>query len=151
MLRLRYRSASVRVAVAGVVVAAFASGTEEARAEEPKVSATMQCDRAAEPGRVKCSVEARVDGARSIAWADVALVDLPEFTSALKGRIGPADATSRDPSVHRWACGRVAKKAGEGQAKVRVRAVVCEPATSDAGAPRCAPTTLEVRATVHVG
>jgi hypothetical protein len=125
-----------------------------ARAKEPdeaKVTATMQCERATEPGRVKCSIEARAAGGRSIAWADVALLELPEFISALKGRIGPADATSHEPALQRWAFGLVAKKTGEGEAKARVRAVVCDVAGGDAAAPRCAPTTVDVRATVHVG
>jgi hypothetical protein len=39
----------------------------EASASEPPLSATMQCDRATEPGRVRCSVEARATGGRSIA------------------------------------------------------------------------------------
>ncbi|HVJ88782.1 MAG TPA: hypothetical protein VM580_03195, partial [Labilithrix sp.] len=72
---------------------AFAAfGLVDARADEPAVVATMRCERAAGPGRVKCAVEARATGGRSIAWADVALIGLPDFTSALKGRIGPADA-----------------------------------------------------------
>jgi hypothetical protein len=121
------------------------------RGEDSKLTATMQCDRVIEPGRVRCSLEARVAGNRSIAWADVALIELPPFTSALKGRIGPADATTREPALQRWAFGLVAKKAGEGEARARVRAVVCEPAPGDAAAPRCAPISLDVRATVHVG
>ncbi|MDF2692562.1 MAG: hypothetical protein K0S65_945 [Labilithrix sp.] len=111
----------------------------------------MSCDRAPEPGRVRCSLEARVAGGRSIAWADVAILELPDFTSALKGRIGPADSTAREPALQRWAFGLVAKKAGEGEARARVRAVVCEPAVSDAAAPKCAPATVEVRTTIHVG
>jgi hypothetical protein len=119
--------------------------------DEAKVTATMSCDRAPEPGRVRCSVEARVAGGRSIAWADVAILELPDFTAALKGRIGPADATAREPALQRWAFGLVAKKAGEGEARARVRAVVCEPAVSDAAAPKCAPATVDVRTTIHVG
>jgi hypothetical protein len=116
------------------------------------IAATMQCDRATEPGRVKCSVEAHTTGAgRSIAWADVALLELPDFTAALKGRIGPADATSRDKTSQKWAFGLVARKTGDGEAKARVRALVCEAAAGDAGAPKCSPATVDVRATVHVG
>jgi hypothetical protein len=110
----------------------------------------MQCDRVASPGRVKCSIEARAAGGRTLAWADVALVEVPSFASALKGRIGPADATLREPSVERWAFGLVARQSGQGDAKARVRAVVCE-ATGDAGAPVCTPVEIEVRAVVSVG
>ncbi len=123
----------------------------------------MQCERVAEPGRVKCSIEAKLPPAdpsttgaaattRSIAWADVALIELPDFTAALKGRIGSADATARDANRQTWAFGLVARKAGEGEAKARVRAVVCEASTSpNARAPRCTPVTVDVKALVHVG
>jgi hypothetical protein len=123
----------------------------DVRAAEPVVTATMTCDRAAEPGRVKCSVEARATGGRSISWADVVLVELPDFTAALKGRIGPADATSRDASSQQWAFGLVARRVGEGEAKARVRVVVCEASVGDASAPTCAPATVDVRAIVRVG
>lgn len=153
MHRLRYRSAS-GCAVAFLLGAASAGADDTKpvdRAPEPKLTATMSCERAAEPGRVKCSVEARTTGGRTIAWADVALLDLPDFTAALKGRIGPTDATSRDPGSQRWAFGLVARKAGEGEARARVRAVVCEPVTGDAAAPKCLPASVDVRATIHVG
>lgn len=134
----------------------------EGPASSPPLVATMQCERVAEPGRVKCSIEAKLPpvdagggGAattRSIAWADVALIELPDFTAALKGRIGSADATARDANRQTWAFGLVARKAGEGEAKARVRAVVCEASTSpNARAPRCTPVTVDVKALVHVG
>jgi hypothetical protein len=111
----------------------------------------MQCERAAEPGRVRCSVEAHATGGRSIAWADVALVELPEFTSALKGRIGPADSTAHDAVSQKWAFGLVARKTGTGEARAQVRLVVCAAQVGDAAAPRCATEVVEVRATVQVG
>jgi hypothetical protein len=123
----------------------------EARAEEPKMTAAMQCERAAEPGRVKCSVEARTTGNGSISWADVALLELPDFAAALKGRIGPSDAIARDATTQKWAFALVARRPGQGEARARVRAVVCEPAAGDAGVPRCAATTIDVKAIVHVG
>ena len=133
-------------------MALTALAVSDARAEEPaKLTASMQCDRAVEPGRVKCSVETKVTGDRSIVWADVALVEVPEFTAALKGRIGPGDAVLRDAAHQKWAFGLVARKPGNGEARARVRAVVCEPAVADAGAPKCAPATIDVRAVVHVG
>ena len=134
------------------LAALAALAAKDARAEEPpKLTAAMQCDRAVEPGRVKCSVETKPTGDRSIMWADVALVELPEFTAALKGRIGPGDAVVRDATHQKWAFGLVARKAGSGEARARVRAVVCEPAAADGGAPKCAPATIDVRAVVHVG
>jgi hypothetical protein len=68
----------------------------------------------------------------------------------LKGRIGPGDAVSREPGTQRWAYGLVAKKRGSGEARARVRAVVCEP-VPDGGAPKCTPITADVRAIVQVG
>jgi len=124
----------------------------DARADDAKTLTTaMQCERATEPGRVKCSVEARVAGGRTIAWADVALIELPEFTAALKGRIGPSDATSKEPGSQRWAFGLVARRTGEGEAKARVRALVCEPKGAGATAPKCQPVVVVTKAIVHVG
>lgn len=118
---------------------------------EPPLRASMQCDRAIEPGRVRCSAEAHVDGsAYVIAWADVAIVSLPEFAAALKGRIGPSDATLRQPADDRWAFGLVAKRTGQGEARARVRAVVCE-ARPAAPPSRCAPIVVDVHAILAVG
>jgi hypothetical protein len=76
------------------------------------------------------------------------LLQLPDFVSALKGRVGQSDATARDASSAKWAFGLVARRAGQGEARARVRVVVCE----GAGAPqRCAPQTTEVRAMINVG
>src|SRR5436190_16419948 len=133
--RLAYASA---VAIAGQAVAIFAA--DSARADEQPLQATMSCDRAPEPGRMRCSIEAKVGEGRTIAWADVAILQLPEFATALKGRIGPSDATSREAASTKWAFGLVAKKAGQGEARARVRIVACEVSTS-----KCSPLTVEVR------
>jgi hypothetical protein len=106
----------------------------------------MQCERAAEPGRVRCSVEVRTASPRTIAWADVAILQLPDFASALKGRIGPGDATARDASSVKWAFGLVARRAGQGEARVKVRVVTCE-----GEGVKCAPRSTEVRAMINVG
>lgn len=120
----------------------------QAQSNAPALGATMSCEPASEPGRVKCSVEARVTDGRSVAWADVVLVELPELATALKGRLGPSDVMARDASSVRWAFGLVAKKSGEGPVKARVRASVCE--AGDAGPLRCAPVSVDVRALVQV-
>lgn len=108
---------------------------------------------------MKCSIELHTAANRSIAWADVAIIELPDFASALKGRIGPSDATTKEPTQQKWAFGLVAKKTGQGDAKARVRAVVCEQPTTaptkDAGTPsgstRCTSTTIDVKASIQVG
>lgn len=124
-----------------------------ARADEPLgAAASMQCEHAVQPGRMRCTAEVHVTGNRTVAWADVTIVELPELAAALKGRIGPADATAHDPTRTTWAFGLVAKKLGQGEARAKVRVVVCEPdGASDAGAPRCAPQVIDVRTTLLVG
>jgi hypothetical protein len=123
---------------------------QAAAAGESDVRASMQCDRASEAGRVRCTVEVRVEGGRTLAWADVEIVALPEFASALKGRIGPPDALARDATSTKWALGLVARRAGQGEARARVRVVACE-ASATAPPSKCGPVILEVRAQVTVG
>ena len=136
-----------RIAFIALLVVAPASAEPNAEPAEV-LKATLQCDRAPEPGRVRCTVEARTAPTRTLQWADVVLVELPDFTQALKGRLAPSDSIARDPTSERWAFGLVAKKSGEGDAKVRVRAVVCE---GDPKRDRCTPITVDASATVHVG
>ncbi len=131
------------MAVVLVLVAGAAHATD-AGVPLPLLTATMTCDRAVEPGRVKCTLEARAAAGHTLAWADAAIVELPELATALKGRIGPADATAREAAMVRWAFGLVARRAGEGEAKARVRAVVCE-------GDRCVPVTVDVKGVIRVG
>ncbi len=106
--------------------------------------ATMTCEHADGPGRVRCDVEARVGAGESIAWGDVVIVKTPPFVSALRGRIGPHDATAHDPDVWRWALALVARDKGAGDVEGRVRRVVCKDA-------KCAPRELPVTGHVAVG
>ena len=123
----------------------FASGaTSSARADDAPLTATMQCDRAVEPGRVRCTVEARAAVGRTLQWADVAIVETPAFAQALKGRLAPADSIAKDATSERWAFGLIAKKTGDGNVKANVRAVVCS-------GDKCAPVVVAVSASVHVG
>lgn len=153
----RGRGPGLAAALCVVAVVGFgvsASGEAQA-AGEGELTATMQCERAAEPGRVRCTVAASLAAGRALAWGDVEIVALPEFASALKGRIGPQDALARDATSTTWALGLVARKAGQGEVKARVRVVACEPGRP--GAPpsepraRCAPIVVEVRAAITVG
>ena len=149
MLRPDYRSAYV----IGAVLVGLVAATSDASAQpapENDVKASMQCDRASEPGRVRCSVETRIEGGRTLAWADVELLSLPDFASALKGRIGPQDAVARDATSAKWGLGLVAKRAGQGEVRARVRVVACEAAPPASRPPRCAPVTVEVKAQVTV-
>ena len=118
--------------------------TSDARSEDAKIEASMICDRAPEPGRVRCFVELRSAQERTISWADVVIQKVPDFVTPLKGRLGPEDATARDTSRVRWAFGIVAKKPGQGEARALVRLVHCE-------GKKCVPATAEVKATITVG
>jgi len=144
MRSLHYRSAYA-IALLGAGLAVLPSA---AAAGESEVQSSMQCDRASEPGRVRCTVEARVQGGRTIAWADVEILSLPDFASALKGRIGPQDALSRDATMTKWGLGLVARRSGQGEVKARVRIVACEapPSGSPPSTPRtrCTPIIVEV-------
>jgi hypothetical protein len=150
MLFLRHRTAHVTLLVAGVVALALTCSGRRARAQAPPpssdadVHASMQCDRANEPGRVRCTVEVGLEGGRTLSWADVELLSLPDFASALKGRIGPEDALARDGTSTKWALGLVARRAGQGEVRARVRLVACQ-------GKRCGPVVVEVRASVSVG
>jgi hypothetical protein len=95
----------------------------------------MTCERVESPGRVRCEVEARVGAGESIAWGDIVLVRTPPFVAALRGRIGPQDATVRDAQQWRWALALVARERGSGDVEGRVRLVVCK---GDQCAPRVA-------------
>ena len=144
MHRPLYRSAYV-AAVALVALVTLVPSHARAQESAP-IEAKMHCERAAEPGRVRCSVEVRTTAPRAIAWADVAILQLPDFASALKGRVGPDDATSRDANGMKWAFGLVARRAGQGEARVRVRVVTCEGEGT-----KCVPQSTEVRAMLEVG
>jgi len=135
-----------RTAYAIASLSALLALTNDAHADE-SLTATLQCDRAVEPGRLRCTVEARAASGRTLQWADVVVIELPELAQALKGRLAQGDSISRDATTERWAFGLVAKRAGEGTAKVRVRAVVCE---GDAGA-HCTTVTAEAVTILHVG
>lgn len=147
------RTLAGSIALAGGAMSIIGAVAHTAAAEpEPVLRATMTCDRVAEPGRVRCSVEARTAPHRSLAWADVEVLEVPDFASPLKARIGHADATSQKDGQSTWAFALVARRVGQGEARVRVRAVTCE-RTADGGTAnaRCAPVTTEARAQVTVG
>ena len=133
---MAYRSVWRSVLVAALV-------TPAAGAAEP-LRATVTCAPVAEPGRVRCDVDARVENG-TISWADVELVSVPDLAAPLKGRIGPKDATLREPAAWRFALALVAKRAGQGTLVLRVRAVACN------AKDECTPLLAEARGEVRVG
>lgn len=149
------RSFHLRPAAVLLGIGAAAVLVASARAEPsptPELRATMTCDRVAEPGRVRCSVEARVPDTRVLGWADVVVLELPELATPLKARVGAESVTARQPGTVSWAFALVARRAGRGEARARVRAVSCERvADGGASAERCVPVSVEVRAELVVG
>lgn len=113
-------------------------------------TAILTCERAGEPGRVRCTVEASAPKGSEIAWAEVVLVAVPEFTAVLKGRIGRADVVEQSSGRLKWAFGLVARRAGQGTIRVKVRLTSCE-GPVDAGLPRCEASETEAQAVVLVG
>lgn len=103
----------------------------------------MQCDRAGEPGRVRCTVEAKIKEG-TIRWGDVVIRSSPGFALPLKGRIGPNEASLKEPTTWRWALALVAKTTGRGELVADVRLLVC-------GEGGCVAKTVETRAKVTVG
>ncbi len=87
--------------------------------------ATLTCEHVPVPGRVRCEVEARVPSGDSISWGDVVLRSVPPFAAALRGRVGPHDASVREPGLWRWAFALVARGKGAGDVEGQVRVVVC--------------------------
>lgn len=103
--------------------ALFAGG---ASAEERgPVNVTVQCEPVTEPGRVRCTAEARTDE-MTMSWGDVVIESVPEHVQPLKARLGPEDAPVREPNFWRWTFAVVAKRAGQGDMKVQLRLVVCQ-------------------------
>jgi len=115
-----------------------------ARGDQDAATATMTCERVELPGRVRCEVEARVSPGDAITWGDVVIVRTPPFAAALRGRIGPHDATVHDPGVWRWALALVARDKGGGDVEGRVRLVVCR-------GDRCGPREIDVKGRLQVG
>jgi hypothetical protein len=114
---------------ARVTRASFAPQAAAEDAGTPRVS--LICEKVRAPGRVRCEVEARVDAGESIAWGDVALVRVPPFAVALRGRVGPHDAQVREPTLWRWTFAIVAQGKGSGEIAGRVRVVVCRAAACE--------------------
>jgi hypothetical protein len=132
------------IAFAALVGVGAAPGSPPAGDDAGSARAIMTCERAIAPGRARCEVEARVDAGDSIAWGDVTLVQVPPFVTALRGRVGPHDASVREPGLWRWTFALVARAAGTGGAVARVRIVVCRDAA-------CTPREVEVTAVVEAG
>jgi hypothetical protein len=99
------------------------SGDGGATATGP--TATLDCPRAAGPGRVRCEVEARPPAGAVIKWADVEVLTTPPFASPLRARVGPSEASIREEAGWHWTLALAARGRGTGEIAVRVRLVSC--------------------------
>ena len=132
---------------AALVALGLALAPSAVKAEPPGLRASLACAPAGEPGRVRCEVEVHAP-AGQIRWADAELATVPELVAPLKGRIGPHDATTKEPNLWRLPFALVAKRSGTGSVFVRVRAVLC---TGAAEAESCIPLVAEAGGDVKVG
>jgi hypothetical protein len=125
----------------------FASSSALPDAPDVAPSVKMSCERIEQPGRIRCEVEVRAPASSTssaLRWGDVDIVQVPAFIVPLKGRIGPRDATTREPELWRWAFALAAREKGSGDVSARVHVVMCK-------GERCATRVVLVSARVVVG
>lgn len=111
---------------------------------QPVAAVTARCQRVAAPGRVLCEVEAEVTAGK-LAWADVVVLQTPDFAKPLRARVAVSEATTRTQRRVRLPVALVATHDGHGEVRFAARGVTC----NAAGA--CAPFRHQVSAALHVG
>jgi hypothetical protein len=113
----------------------------------PRLDVSASCERKATKGRVLCDVEFEVPDGR-IAWADVVVVQAPQFAKPLRSRVGVLDARSRtDRRIH-IPVAFIARDQGRGTVAFRGRAVVCSSASARE---TCSPVTHDAAVELKVG
>jgi hypothetical protein len=127
------------LAVAGIIVAAALP----VYADDEGITATVSCDAAEGPGKVRCRVTTTATGGK-IRWGDVMVLSAPDFAPALRTRLGPADATRHADDGAEFALALLARSAGVGKLRVVARGVIC-------GRRGCLTVTTEATADVRVG
>ena len=144
---MRLSSFAHAVAIVPALAAPFTARAASPEPADAAPSVKMTCERIQQPGRIRCEVEARAPASTAtsaIRWGDVEIVQVPAFIVPLKGRIGPRDATTREPEVWRWAFALAAREKGAGDVQARARLVACR-------GERCATRVVPVSARVVVG
>jgi hypothetical protein len=105
-----------------------------ARAEDPMLSARVECAPAAGPGRILCQLNAST-AAGKLVWVDALVVQAPPFARPLRSRVvAQLGADPRTAASAKLAL--VASEQGQGELTVRVRAVICQEGPSGEA---CAP------------
>jgi hypothetical protein len=147
MTRLGARSRSVRarcLVIAGAATVLLPTG--QALGEEP-LRGTLSCAHRSSPGRVVCELELEVTSG-SLVWADLVVVEAPDFAPPLRSRVGPGEARATTNDRIRLPVALVAHEEGTGRLAVRGRAVRCS--ESESGR-TCVPESLVTTARVVVG
>lgn len=132
-----------RLTALALTLGSVLSGARSSRADEPALSAHLECPHAAEPGRIVCALEVSAASGRLV-WADALVVQAPAFARPLRSRasipVAPSGATSAKLAL-------VASEPGEGELLVLVRGVLCQPHSNGNF---CAPSQVAVSAKVLV-
>jgi hypothetical protein len=144
MVGILIRDHAVRKLLVALAYAWTVGRTERSQADAGDLRVEMRCERVDAPGRVRCEVEALASPGESISAGDIVILRTPPFVSALRGRIGPNDATTREPGVWRWAFALAARGRGSGEVEARARLVLCREG-------RCLPREAPVSGLVVVG
>jgi hypothetical protein len=107
-----------------------------ARANEPRLAASMDCRTEPGSGRLLCTLALVADAGRSLTWSDALVVAAPPAAQPLRARVSSA---SSEPG--RIVIGFVLGSAAGGPIEVLARAVSC-PKPGRAGA--CRPASARV-------
>jgi|GEM_PF-2837233 len=106
------------------------------------VQATLACERAPAPGRVRCEVEIRASSG-TLAWGDVIVTSAAPSLTPLRARIGAPEATMSTASLWRFTLAVAAKQRGTARLEAKVRLVHCQ-------GDRCEPRTFPIQADVVI-
>ena len=146
MSRGRGTARRVRAACVGALLASLTQAASLAAAPPPELSARLECQRRATPGRVLCEAELELSSG-VLRWADVLVVAAPDFARPLRARVGPSALFMKTERRQRLQLALAATEVGEGALVVRARAVTCPDATGS----DCRPQVREIKASVAVG
>ena len=130
----------------GALLASLVYAGPLASAQLPEFSARLECQRRATPGRVLCEVELEL-ASGVLRWADVLVVAAPKFARPLRARVGPSASSMKTERRQRLQLALAATDVGEGDLRVRARAVACPDATGR----DCRAQVRELEASVSVG